>query len=330
MRRLFLAICSIPALTLTLALTPAVAGETLPEPKKALPEVNAVLASVNGVPISLVEILKETRDAEYRAAAVYSGERLTEEIRNIRRKAVDERVDKLLVLEEYRKDPTPIPSQAIEEELDKIAERMGVRSRSEFIRRLRNSGTTVDELRKELEEYLIFNMMIYSRIRIESNITPREVYDYYQARRAEFIRPEQVGLAMILLPLADPEMDKKSAAVAKQLAAAPDSFAELAKRYSDGPNAENGGDLGRIERKRLRAEFAAAMPEQETGRVYGPVRTAEGTVFLRILSHTPEEEGDFRTLGPEIRDRIDREQREGIREKYLLNLRSEAIIRYFF
>ena len=145
------------------------------KPKQEPPQVNAILASVNGVPISLMDILNTTRNSEYQAYAVFSGKRLEEEIRKIRLKAVNDRIDKLLVLEEFRENPFPIPNQAVEEELDNIAERMGVRSRSEFTRRLRQSGTTIEDLRKEVEEYIILQMMIFDRIRVESNITPREV-----------------------------------------------------------------------------------------------------------------------------------------------------------
>jgi len=325
MRRFFLTAMMLP--TLALAATGAE-----PEPKSPPPEMNSVLASVNGVPVSLVDVLGTTRDSEYRAFAVFSGPRLEEEIRSIRRKAVDEKIDKMLVLEEYRgqENPPPIPAQAIEEELDRIAERMGVRSRSEFVRKLRNSGTDIDKLRKEIEEYLIFHMMVYDRIRIESNITPKEVYEYYQAHREEFVRPETIQLAMIMLKISDPELEEKSAAIARELAASPDAFAELARKYSVGPDSENGGDLGKIERKRLRTEFAAAMPVLEAGRVYGPIRTAEGVSFLRILSHTPEEKGDFGSLSPEIRRKIDLEEREKIRNTYMEKLRAQAIIRYFF
>lgn len=326
MRRFFLTAMMLPALALTApADEPGAKGH-------AESELNSILASVNGTPISLVDILGSTRDDEYRACAVFSGKRLEEEIRGIRRKAVDDRIDKLLVLEEYRKqeNPPPIPAQAIEEELDKIAERMGVRSRSEFVRKLRASGTDIDKLHKEIEEYIILHMMIYDQIRIESNVTPREVYEYYRANKEEFIRPETIQLAMIMLKLSDPELETKSAAIAEKLAASPEAFAELAKKHSTGPNAENSGNLGEIERKRLRAEFAAAMPTLEVGRVYGPVRTAEGVSFLRVLSHTPEEKGNFHTLGPEIRRKIDLEQREKIRKEYMAKLRAEAIIRYFF
>ena len=46
-------------------------------------QVNSILASVNGEPVSLVDILGSTRSSEFQAYAIYSGKRLEEEIRYI-------------------------------------------------------------------------------------------------------------------------------------------------------------------------------------------------------------------------------------------------------
>ena len=293
-------------------------------------QVNSILASVNGEPVSLVDILGSTRNREFQAHAVYSGERLEEEIRKIRMKAVDDRIDRILVLEDYRKKPFDLPSQSVEEELDNIAERMGVRSRSEFVRKLRETGTSLEELRKDIEEYIIVQTMIYDRIRIETNITPREVYEYFQANREKFISPEKIELAMIMLDLNDPDLELKRNAISEKLADSPDSFAELARMYSIGPDPRNGGNLGEIERQRLRPEFAAVMDSFDAGRVYGPIRTVDGVSFLRILSHTPEKKRAFRELSAEIREKIEKERRDEIQKEYLNRLRSKAVIRYFF
>ncbi|MDR0932069.1 MAG: peptidylprolyl isomerase [Victivallales bacterium] len=294
------------------------------------PQINSILASVNGEPISLVDILGDTRNGEYQAMAIYSGERLAEEIKKIRLKAVNDHIDKMLLLEAYRERPFDIPNQSVEEELDNIAERMGVRSRSEFTRKLRESGTTIEAVRKNVEEYIIAHMMIYDQIRIEENITPREVYDYYEQHKNEFITPEKVALAMIMLDLKDPELEEKIRIISDTLAASPDAFADLAKRYSTGPDSQEGGNLGEIERKRIRAEFAAAMPELTIGKIYGPIRTQDGVTFLRLLAHTKASKGEFRALSAEIRRKIDLERREKIRDAYLQRLREKALIRYFF
>ena len=68
-------------------------------------EVNSVLASVNGEPISLWDVLPATRQQEYQAYAAYSGDRLYEAIRQIRRKTVDDLIDRKLLIADYRDKP---------------------------------------------------------------------------------------------------------------------------------------------------------------------------------------------------------------------------------
>lgn len=293
-------------------------------------QVNSILASVNGEPVSLEDILPATRQQEYQAYAAYSGDRLYEAIRAIRLKAVNDLIDRKLVIADYRRQPFEIPNQQIEEELDNVAERMGYRSRAEFIRQARQAGSSIEKLRSEVEENMIVQLMIYRRYQIEQDITPREVYEYFQKHRREFVRPESLELGMILLPKDSPELEATAAKVGEELKADPGRFAELARLHSAGPGAENGGSLGRIERRRLRPEFAAAMPEPAAGQVYGPVRTAEGIFFLKVLAHSAEKQSDFREQSSEIRDRMKEELREKSRTRYLEELRKDAILRYFF
>lgn len=293
-------------------------------------QINSVLASVNGDPVSLEDILPATRQQEYQAYAAYSGDRLYEAIRSIRRKAVDDLIDRKLVIADYRRQPFEIPNQQIEEELDNVAERMGYRSRAEFIRQARQAGSSIEKLRQQVEENMIVQLMIYRRYLVAQNITPREVYEYFQKHRAEFIRPESLELGMILLPKDSSELEATAAKVGEALKADPGRFAELARLHSAGPGAENGGSLGRIERRRLRPEFAAAITDPAPGRIYGPVRTEEGIFFLKVIAHSAEEQSDFHRQAPEIRARMEAELREKSRARYLEELRKEAILRYFF
>ena len=63
-------------------------------------ELNSILASVNGSPVSLQDILPMTRAEEYRAFSTRSGDSLKKRILEIRREAVDELIDRKLILED--------------------------------------------------------------------------------------------------------------------------------------------------------------------------------------------------------------------------------------
>ncbi len=293
-------------------------------------EVNSVLASVNGEPISLWDILPATRQQEFQAYAAYSGEQLYEEIRLIRHKAVDDLIDQKLMIMDYHDKPFEISKQEIEVELDNIAERMGYRARREFIQEAQKAGSSIDKIRKNVEERLIAQLMLIRQVHIEENITPKEIYEHYQAHKGEFIVPEAVELGIILLAPERGNPETIASEISSKLAVSPDSFADLALRYSSGPDAGGGGNLGLIECRHLRPEFAVALVEPMKGKIYGPIKTADGISFLKVLDYRPEEQRELRQMIPEIRNHIEMDRREKIKSSYTSQLRQNAIIRYFF
>lgn len=294
-------------------------------------EVNSVLASVNGEPISLWDVLPATRQQEYQAYAAYSGNRLYEAIRQIRQKMVDNLIDRKLILADYRNMTFKISDQDIETELDNIAEQMGYNSRNEFISNARKNGGSLEEIRKNVTDELIVQLMIFHKTQMAENVTPKEIYEYYQAHSEEFTKPETIELGLLLLTPERSDLETVIAKISQELDKDPESFTALTKQYSSGPEADNGGNLGLIERNRLRPEFAKAISSSEQkGQVYGPIRTEDGIFFLKILNLNPAESGKLQQLMPEIRNRLEQEKRDKVKEEYIKQLRRNAIIRYFF
>lgn len=290
-------------------------------------EINSVLASVDGEPVCLSDVLPLTRTREYQAYAAYSGDDLKEAVRELRRKAVDELIDRKLLLTDYKEGKFELPGSDVEYELDRLADRMGCRSREEFRRRLRASGTSEDEVRRDVRENLICQLMLFRRGSTRNFVTPRDAFEYFEAHRSEFSAPEAVELAMLRLPPDDPRTVKKAAECADALKKNPAAFTELVQLYT--PEAGD-GTLGVIEMRKLRPDFAAAIGTPAANRVYGPIQVPDGTVFLKILRHIPAKNVDFKTLEPQIRNKLEEAQRNAELKKYAGELRSRAVIRYFF
>ena len=162
-------------------------------------EMNSVLASVNGEAISLKDVLTLTRQQEYLAYAAFSGDKLTAEIKRIRKKAVDELIDRKLLVAEYHKQSFRISSRDIENEIDRTAQRMGCRSRDEFRSKMLAEQVDFESFRKELVERMIHVCMIQRLAMIEGAPTPKEVYEYFQKHRKSLAVSESYELAMLKL-----------------------------------------------------------------------------------------------------------------------------------
>jgi peptidyl-prolyl cis-trans isomerase C len=76
--------------------------------------------------------------------------------------------------------------------------------------------------------------------------------------------------------------DKKAKEVLEKLGAG-QSFAEMARKYSQCPSSKSGGDLGWFGKGSMVPEFEKAAFEGEKGKILGPVKTQFGYHLIKVL-----------------------------------------------
>ena len=291
----------------------------------------SILASVNGEGITLADVLRETAPEEQTAMQLYSQNKLPAQLEQLRRQAVDRIIDRKLLVQEFQRLKLELPSQYVENLLDDLAVNFGCKTRSELARKAREAGTSLAELRTKASQRIMADMVIGRELYGAAAPTPREMYEYFQEHEQDFSKPEEINLALLLLaPDANDDTVRK---LSENLHASPDGFAEAVKAFSVGPNREQGGTVGFLDRTRLREEFLNAVNaagELNPGMVLGPVATEEGRYFLKIVAVTPGVKADFAKIQPEIEKRMDQENRSKAVDALRQRLREKAVIRYHF
>lgn len=290
-------------------------------------EMNSILASVNGDAVTLMDVLPLTMAKEFQISAVYSGELLNREIQQLRKKAVDRLIDHRLLQLEYLKQSIRISNQDIERELDRISELMGCRSREEWIGKLRKEGTTLEQMRQDVEKNMMAQLMMQRRIVINGEPTPQELYDYFKSHEKEYATSEKVGLSMLKIGLNHPDIQKTVQAVSAKLNLPDADFTALVREYS--PEFGN-GDLGEIDRSLLRPEFATALKDISVGKIIGPLNIDDGMVWLKVNSHRNAVAANFGAVEQRIREDMQKKRREEVLNGYFQKLRSQAVIEYYF
>ena len=90
------------------------------------------------------------------------------------------------------------------------------------------------------------------------------------------------------------------------------------------------GNLGEIDRKLLRHEFAAVLKKIEKGMIAGPLQMDGDVVWLKVMSHKPAKVADFKSVEPQIREILRSKRREKVVQEYSRKLRQKAVIEYYF
>ncbi|MFQ6077534.1 MAG: SurA N-terminal domain-containing protein [Thermodesulfobacteriota bacterium] len=134
-------------------------------------------------------------------------------------------------------------------------------------------------------QYLVFRSKDYRK---KVDISPEKIKAYYEANIDDFVIQEQVRARHILIKV-PPDADSKKVEEARTraeeiLARAKrgEDFASLAEKYSEGPTAKKGGDLGYFPRGRMVKGFEDAAFSLKPGELSSVVRTQFGFHIIKL------------------------------------------------
>ncbi len=153
---------------------------------------------------------------------------------------------------------------------------------------LETQGSSISELKDEVRRTLVLSKYLDERV------SDDEKRSYFEENKNSF-NDEKVKASHVLIDTTklktDAELEKvklKIEEVKNEIDNGAD-FAEMAKKYSTCPSAENGGDIGFFQRKgSIVEEFAEVAFSMEVGEVSEPVKTQFGYHIIKV---TDKEEG---------------------------------------
>jgi len=191
---------------------------------------------------------------------------------------------------------------------------------------------TDEKGRRETDEEALIRALIARQVVVPAPTGP-ELRRYYDANRAKFRAEELVEVRHILVAAdakdqaAYDRARAKAEALAASLAAAPDSFAALARDYSDCASSGEGGFLGQLTPAETTPEFAAAVEGLAEGETTTrPVATRYGFHLIRLERRIPARTLPFDAVAARIADYLGERARRTATAQYLARLVSAAEI----
>jgi peptidyl-prolyl cis-trans isomerase SurA len=106
------------------------------------------------------------------------------------------------------------------------------------------------------------------------------------------------------------------------------AFEEIAKKFSDGPSAADGGKLGIFKRGQLAKELEDKTFAMKAGDVSDVIRTKQGYVILKVVEHQDAGIPPLKAIEPRVQDALYSEKLQPALRVYLTKLREEAFIQY--
>jgi len=235
--------------------------------------------------------------------------------------------------------------------LDEMRKQMNLGSMEELEKAAEAQGASYEDFKQNLRTQIITQKVIGQEVGSHLSMGKDDVKKFYDAHRAEMEQPEQVRLSEILIapktptrpsatPDAKPEpatAEETEAALAAAQAKAADlldqlkkgaKFADLARKFSDGPSAKDGGDLSYFKRGTLSKELEDKVFALKAGETTDVIRTKQGYVILQAVEHQVAGVPSLKEAEPRIQDALYMQKLQPALRAYLTTLREEAYIDY--
>jgi len=215
--------------------------------------------------------------------------------------------------------------------LDQIRQQYGWKDMDEMESQLRAQGVSLEDYKNTLRNGFLAQEVIRREVASRIQITHEEEEQYYKEHLKDFNRKEQVVLAEFFLstekkPESDiPAIEKKAQGFLARIKGG-DSFEELAKHYSEGSTAKDGGYLGPFERGQLSKDIEDVVFKLKKGDVTDVIRTKTGFLILTVLEHYDAGLQPVDKVRNEIDSRLSYQQTQPELRKYLATLREESYL----
>jgi peptidyl-prolyl cis-trans isomerase SurA len=217
-------------------------------------------------------------------------------------------------------------------QLDDIRKKNNFKDLDELEQAARKEGVNFEDFKAQIRNQLLTQMVVRDEVGRRLQLTPADEKKYYDEHKQEFLQPEQIRLSEILIPTPDNPTDAQVAqakAKAEDVKAQLDKgadFADLAKKYSSGPSAAQGGELGLFKRGALAKVLEDSTFSLPVGASAAPTQTKQGWVILKVTQHDQAGPAPMKDVEPQIENAMYMQQMEPALRAYLTKLREDSYV----
>ena len=247
--------------------------------------------------------------------------------RQIQEEVVEQLIVQELLWQEAQRREQIVEDTLVDDELQTLKSQFANDMTFRF--RIEEGGFTEETFRENIRQQRSVQKMIAEAIVPSIEIDDATVASFYEENIDAMHVSEQVRARHILVALAeDADETARAAALAeidsiREELAGGASFAILATQRSQGPSAQQGGDLGYFGRGTMVPAFEAVAFSLAPGEVSDVVETEFGLHLIKVEDRVEEAQVSLEEAAPRIREYLGQQALEQSLETMIESLRAE-------
>jgi peptidyl-prolyl cis-trans isomerase SurA len=257
-------------------------------------------------------------------------EQLKNRIDDLQKNALRDLIDQSLLVQRAKDMGISVEPDVIKQ-LDQIRIENKLPSMEALEEAVSKQGLNWEDFKNNIRNGLLTKKVIGSEVGSHINVSKEEIQKYYDEHKQDFMRPEQVVLRSIEVNTTGKDETeiadlKKKAETARKRVLDGEDFGEIAKRYSDGSTAKQGGYLGTYKRGELSKELEETVFKMKRNDLTEVMETKQGFLVMQVMEHYDEGEQTLSKVENEINEKLYEQRLEPALREYLKTLREESYV----
>ncbi len=235
-------------------------------------------------------------------------------------------IDTKIQLNEAKRLNIGVSDKDLTSAINRIQLKYGL-SKKEFLEALQKEGFTLQEYKKKVAEQIILSKLVNLEIRSKIIVTEGEIEEYIKTNGDSIDLSEGYRLRHIFFPAGTDEEKadaRRKATKVMKLLDSGESFESVVRKFSEGSDASEGGDLGFIKKPDLAPEFLKVIEGLKVGEYSKPFWSGKG--FHIIMLEGKSLPGSEASLKKKVRRILIQEKLKKSLKNYLRSLRSKVFI----
>ncbi len=298
-------------------------------------KVNSIVAIVNDQIITNFDVLRRTAIAIQEAEGKYDSAELEQKKVLFYDEALNELINREVLVQTAQTAilADELDMEEIEKDLDAFIKGAAneVGSLSKFYEIVSEQGIDPLEKKRELRDDIMVEKILRKNVYSKVKVRPKDKKDYYKAHLDEYYKEGQVSFRQILLNFS--EFNSKSEArvfaddLLRKLVSNRDAdFADMAKKYSHGAHASNGGLWEGEEVKDFMKDIREIAYKLREKQITGIIESSIGFHILKCEENKGGSYAELKDVQDDIRQKIFREKFGKLKKEYIEELKKKFFI----
>ncbi len=304
-----------------------------PPPRAGAQEIiDGIAAVVNGDVITFSQVRDVVRAREQQIRQTLSGKELVDQVKTLREGALQDLIDRQLILQAFKKQGLQLPDYVVDEHMQTIIRTDFGGDRAAFQRTLAAQGYTMAQFRDIERDKIVIQAMRRKNLGDTPVVSPGKVEDYYAKNRDTYASDAKMQLRLITLGKnsgESPESQKKMAEEIRQKVKAGGDFGKMAELYSEDSSAAIGGDWGWIDPGTLNEDLSKAAFALDAGEISEVLGFGDSYYLLYSEAKKNAAVKPLQEVRDDIEAKLRQELAQASQEKWLQDLRKKAYIKKY-